>query len=131
MVNESIGQRAKRVLDAAEKARKLFDVLLRTFAVSIFVAVASVAGLAWQTKHNHSDIEYVRSNALNKTAFFNGMRARDIYNKSVTRLLDEEHRPVVEEFNKRMDEIEDGIMATETEIVPRGAEIIKNKKLSK
>lgn len=131
MASESIGERAKRVLDAAEKAKKLFDVLLRTFAVSIFVAIASVAGLAWRTEHNHKDIEYVRSNALNKEAFFNEMKARDNYNKSVTRLLDEQHQPVVDEFNSRMDEIRDAIMVTQTEIVPRGAEIPNSKKLSK
>ncbi len=132
MENDNLRQRVTKVLEGAEKAKKLYDVLIRTFAVSIFIAVASVSGLAWISKHNHNDIEYVREHALNKEAFFNESKARTNYNQSVTRLVtDEDIKKVVEDFNKKMDEIYDAIMATQTEIVPRGASVIKNNKLDK
>lgn len=123
---------AAEVVRAAKEAKETYSVLIKTFAVAIFIAVSSVSVLVWRSIHAEKDIDYIRNSAVNKEAFLNLMETYKANSESLTKLINnEEVKAVVSDFNRKTDAIVSRIMASQTEIVPRGAIISQNKKMSK
>ncbi len=79
--------------------------------------------------NNTKDIEYNRDNALNKKAFISHTEAQEAYEQAISKLItNPEAREAMEYFNKRMNEINDKISISQTEIVPRGARETNNQR---
>lgn len=106
----------------ARDAKKTYTMLIRTFAVAIFIAVSSVSVLAWQIVHISNDTEYIRQNAVNTDAFINLMDTYKANAESLTKLItDPNIKAVVNDFNAKTDAIVNRIISSQTEIIPRGA----------
>jgi uncharacterized lipoprotein YajG len=108
-----------------------------TWMIAIVFAVLVLLVGGWarseiKTANNTADIEAYRKAALNKQAFFSHVNSDQSYQDAIKELVsDPQIKAVIEEFNKRMDAIHDEIMATQTEIVPRGAVSSSNNKMIK
>lgn len=120
IVSELI-EEARCAAKEARDAKKTYTMLIRTFAVAIFIAVSSVSVLAWQIVHISNDTEYIRKNAVNTDAFLNLMDTYRANAESLTKLItDPDIKAVVNDFNAKTDAIVNRIISSQTEIIPRG-----------
>ena len=106
----------------AREAKRTYSVLIKTFAVAIFIAVSSVSVLVYKMIVQEKDIEYVRSHAVSIEAFQNLIDAQRANNQALINLIgDPDIQDVANNFNTQIDEVIDRIISSQTEIVPRGA----------
>ena len=120
VVNELIEEARCAAKDARE-AKKTYSLLIRIFAVAIFIAVSSVSALTWQIIAQSKEINYVRERALNKDAFINIVETYAVNTESLTKLItDPNIQLIVADFNRKTDAIINRMMSSETEIQPRG-----------
>ena len=108
-----------------QEIRRMRKTLNWHIAACLSILVLIVGGWSRaevRISNNTKDNEYTRQNALNRKAFISHVEAQETYEASISRLItNDEVRAVVEDFNKKMKEINDKIDASQTEIVPRGA----------
>lgn len=105
--------------------RRMRKTLNFYIAASLTILVLIVGGWARaevRIGSNAKDNEYTRENALNKKAFISHVDSQEAYEQAVAKIVENhEAREALIYFNKRMNEINDKIAISQTEIVPRGA----------
>lgn len=101
----------------ADRINKWITILIG----SVILLSGSTATVIWQAAHNHSDIEYVRSNAANKKSVDAMRKAFELNNESIEKLVnDPDKRDAVKFFNDGMKRILDEIVSWNSTIEPRG-----------
>jgi hypothetical protein len=131
-MNEDQEKKIDTLIGKAEKANRIFIKLTWTLLIVGLTALVSVTKLVITQVNEHKDLVYLREQALNKDAFFSYLPIDKAHDKAVLAVIkDENTRDAIMVFNEEKQSVIDMILASQTEIVPRGFIDNQSKKFAK